>query len=167
MYLGITVILNIIAALKVENEISVTEDIQKKFVIATMALAIILMLYLFKNVYRTATFPRGSRGTLLRIFYDGGLYIFGFGTFGFSVAVVFDYVQCGQKLNAAVSGIKAVFTILQIVFFHCFYRARIPKVTPCIEILLAHLLGTNLALWFWILCVEAAENTEECIYRRR
>ena len=130
MYLGITVILNIIAALNVENEISATEDIQKKFVIATMALAIILMLYLFMNVYRTATFPRGSRGTLLRIFYDGGLYIFGFGTFGFSVAVVFDYAQCGLKLNAAVSGIKAVFTILQIVFFNCFYRARIPKATP-------------------------------------
>ena len=163
VYLGITVILNIIAALKIENEISATKDIQKKFVIATMALAIILMLYLFINVYRTATFPRGSRGTLLRIFYDGGLYIFGFGTFGFSVAVVFDYVQCGQKLNAAVSGIKAVFTFLQIVFFHCFYRARIPKATPCIEIILAHLLGTNLALWFWILCAEAAENTEECI----
>ena len=95
--LGITVILNIIAALKIENEISATEDIQKKFVIATMALAIILMTYLFKNVYRTATFPRDSRGTLLRIFYDGGLYIFGFGTFGFSVSVVIDYVQCGQS----------------------------------------------------------------------
>ena len=130
VYLGVTVILNIIAALKIENEISATEDIQKKFVIATMALAIILML---------------------------------FGTFGFSVAVVIDYVQCGQKLNAALSGIKAVFTILQIVFFHCFYRARIPKVTPCIEIILAHLLGTNLALWFWTLCTEALENTEECI----
>ena len=60
---------------------------------------------------------------------------------------------------------KATFTLIQIVFFHCFYRARIPKDTPCIEIILAHLLGTNLALWFWTLCAdhEAAENPEECI----
>ena len=163
LFLGVTVILNLISALKIKSEVILTEDIQKEFVISSMALAVILMLYLLKEVFSTAIFPRGSRSTLLRIFYDGGLYIFGFSTFGFSVAVVFDYVSCGQKLNASVSGIKATFTLIQIVFFHCFYRARIPKDTPCIEIILAHLLGTNLALWFWTLCAEAAENPEECI----
>ena len=163
VYLGVTIVLNLMVALKIKA--SLTEGIQTGFVILSMLFAIGMMLYLLMSEYRRATFPR-SRGTWLRIFYEGGLFFFGFFSFGYSVGVAIKYVSCHSMhriLNAEVSGIKAVFTFLQIVFFHCFYRARIPKDAPYIEFILAHLLGTNLALWFWILCAEAAENPKECV----
>ena len=165
VYLGVTVVVNLMVALKINA--SLTEGIQKGLVILSMLIAIGMMLYLLMSEYRRATFPR-SRGTWLRIFYEGGLFFFGLFSFGYSIGVAIKYVSCQSKyhiLNAEVTGIKAMFTFLQTVFFHCFYRARIPKDAPYIEFILAHLLGTNLALWFWILCAEAAENPEECIGR--
>ena len=165
VYLGVTVVLNLVVALKINA--SLTEGIQKEFVILSMLIAIGMMLYLLMSEYRRATFPR-LRDTWLRIFYEGGLFFFGFFSFGYSVGVTIKNVSCQSMhhiLNAEVTGIKAMFTFLQTVFFHCFYRARIPKDAPYIEFILAHLLGTNLALWFWILCAEAAENPKECVGR--
>ena len=164
VYLGVTVVLNLLVAMKIKRK--VTEYSPKVLAILSMVGAIFCMLHPVKKVFRTVTFP-ASRGGFLRIFYEGGLYVFGFSSFGYSVAVVVDYGLCGQRfmLDAEVTGVKATFILIQIVFFHCFYRARIPKDTPCIEIMLAHLLGTNLALWFGVLCSEAAVNTEKCIGR--
>ena len=167
VYLGVTVVLNLIVALKIKSlKRKVMEYSPKVFSILSMVGAIFCMLYLLKKVFRTVTFP-ASRGGFLRIFYEGGLYVFGFSSFGYSVAVVVDYGLCGQSytLDAVVTGVKATFILIQIVFFHCFSRARIPKDTPCIEIMLAHLLGTNLALWFGVLCSEAAVNPGKCIGR--
>lgn len=154
MYLGVTVILSS------NTPVSVKVFIQQLFLISSMVVAIILMLHILKNVRRTATFP-SSHSTLLRIFYETGLFVFGFSSVGYSVAVAVTYSSCSQKLDAAASGMKAVFTFLQIVFFHCLYRARIPKDTQHIEIILAHLFGTNLALWFCTLYADW--NFEECM----
>ncbi|CAB3986717.1 Hypothetical predicted protein [Paramuricea clavata] len=38
------------------------------------------------------------------------------------------------------------------------YEARIPEDSPCIDIIIAHLLGTNLGLWFWTLCSDGASE---------
>ena len=161
MYLSVAVIISL------NSLIFIDDYTQQLFLILTMLVAIILMLHLLKNVYRTATFP-SSHSTLLRIFYETGLFIFGFCTAGYCVAVAVMHSSCTQgQINTAVSGIKAVFTFLQIVFFHCFYRARIPKDTQHIEIILAHLFGTNLALWFGTICAEwIPEFPGECADKR-
>ncbi len=162
IYLGVTVVLNLIVALKRIN-ISTAEDIQKYFVIISTVVALALMLYLFLFVYETVEFPN-SRGKLLRLFYEGGfVVIFGFTSFGYSVGVVIQYISCGQVLDAIVTGIKALFILVQILFVHFFYEARIPEDSPYIDIIMAHLLGTNLGLWFWTLCSEAGSEIPTCI----
>ena len=157
VYLCVAVVLNLIVALK-NIDITIAEDIQKYFVIISVSVAIILMMYLFSFVYEKVRFPE-SRGTLLRVFYEGGTFIFGLSTFGFSVCVLFNYISCGKALDAIVAGLKAIFSVLQIVFFHFFYEARIPENIPYIGIIIAQLLGTNLGLWFWTLCSEEAGET--------
>ena len=166
LYLGATVVINLVVALRIKNEISVAEYIQKYSVIISMFVALIFMLYLFVYTYETVTFD-DSRGTVLRFFNEGGLFIFGLSSFGYSVCVVIDYVSCGHVLDAIVAVMKAMFILLQILFLHFFYEVRIPENSPYIQILLAHLLGTNLGLWFWTLCSdEAAEllNAESCTH---
>ena len=165
VYLCAAVVLNLAVALKnIRTSSSTVEDIQKWFVILSVFVAIILMLYLFLYVYKTVKFPR-SRGILLRVFYEGGTYVFGFSSFGFSICVLLDYISCGQVLYAVLTVMKATFTVLQILFLHYFYEARIPEDSPYIEIIMAHLLGTNLGLWFWTLCSEEAdESLKDCTH---
>ena len=154
VYLGVTIIL----------DFDRPDNIQPIFLISTMVFAIILMLHLLRNVYRTAIFPT-SPSRYLRIFYETGLFVFGFSSFGYSIAAAVECSTRGDRLNVAVSGIEAVFTFLQIVFFHYFYKARIPKDTWHIDIILAHLFGTNLGLWFWTLRDE--RNVENLDYSVR
>lgn len=164
IYFGFVVVFNLLVAVK--NKSSLLKYTQV-VILFSMVGAILCMLYLSMKVYRTATF-RASRGAFLRIFYEGGLYVFGFASFGYSVAVVVDYDLCDKELHvlySEVTGVKAAFTFLQIVFFHFFYGARIPNETPYIQFILAHLLGTNLVIWFWMLCADAVDNPEECIGR--
>lgn len=166
LYLGVTVVLNLVVALKIKNknEISLAEYIQKYFVIFSMFVALILKFYLVVYRYETVTF-KNSRGTILRFFNEGGTFIFGFFCFGYSVCLVIDYVSCGHALDALVQVMKAIFTVLQILFLHFFYEARIPEDSPYIQIILAHLLGTNLGIWFWTLCSDEAGkilNAESC-----
>ena len=162
VYLCVTVVLNLIVALKID--ISTAEHIQKSFVIISTFVALALLLYLLLAAYETVEFPH-SRGTLLRIFYEGGTFIFGFLSLGFSICVVIDYVSCGQVLDAVVAGIKTMFIVVQILFLHFFHEARIPEDSPYIEIIMAHLLGTNLGLWFWTLCSEEAdESLKNCTH---
>ena len=160
IYLGAIVVLNLMTLEKWTSLMKYN----KGLILFSVAVAILCMCYLSIKVYRTATFP-ASRGAFLRIFYEGGLYVFGFTSFGYSVAVVVDYGICHETLDSGVTGVKAAFTFLQIVFFHFFYGARIPNETPYIQFILAHLLGTNLVLWFWILCADAVDKPEMCIGR--
>ena len=163
VYLCVTVVLNLIPALHVGKiNISTAEDIPSYFVIISMFVALALMLYLLLVVYKTVEFPH-SRGKLLRIFYGGGVCVFGFTSFGYSVSVVIQYISCRQALDAVVTGVKALFILVQILFLHFFYEARIPEDSPYIDIIMAHLLGTNLGLWFWTLCSEAGSEIPKCI----
>mgnify|MGYP002803946606 CR=1 FL=1 len=157
IYLCVAVILNLIVALK-NIEISVAEEIQKYFVIVSASVAVVGMLYLFIFVYENVQLPE-PRGTLLRVFYEGGTFIFGFSSFGFSVCVLYDYISCGQVLDAIVTGVKTIFTVIQILFLHFFYEAKIPEDSPYVEVIIAQLLGTNLELWFWTVCSEEADET--------
>ena len=163
VYLCFSVVVNLVVALKNVN-FSMAEYIQKLFVIWSTFPAIALMVYLYLAAYDKVKHPPRTRGAFLRVIYLGGMYLFGILSFGYSMAIVIDNVSCGQMLNAVLTVIKAVFTVSQILFLHYFYDARIPDDTPFIQITLAHFLGTNLALWFWTLCSEQAEDApDKCV----
>ena len=162
VYLCFSVVVNLVVALKKVN-FSMAEYIQKLFVMVSIVVAIVLMSYLYEAV---RVFGRlQTRGTLLRLFYEVGLSLFGIATFGYSLCIVIDNLSCGKMLDSIVTAMKAMFTLSQIPLLHYFYEARIPDDTPFIQITMAHLLGTNLALWFWTLCSEQAEEMlQECTH---
>ena len=187
VFLCLTVVLNLTVALNEidgstaefnstlalnKTKVSTAKCIQKSFVIFSMFLAIFLMWYLYRFTYQTVDFSHSRRG-LFRIFYEGGIFLFGFLSLGYSVANVIGCFTCGNTpdpldsprwLNAIVAATKAIFILVQIVFLHFFYEARIPEESPHIEVITAHLLGTNLALWFWTLCSEEAkEISNDCL----
>ena len=165
LYLGATIVFNLIVALKefpVKEDVE--EDIQKYWIIISMFLAIVCMLYLFLCVYETVIFVP-SEGIYIRVFYEVGTNLFGFLTFAYAICVVMDEVLCGETLDSIVAVIKAMFTVFQLFFLHYFYKAKIPDDSFGIEIILAHLLGTNLGLWFWTVCFEqASENPKNCTH---
>ena len=169
VYLCVTVVLNLMVVLTPLENVRTAECIHKSFVIVSMFLAIFCMWHLYRFTYRTAEFPR-SRGGLFRAFYQGGIRIFGFLSLGYSVAVVIGFVKCGtdqpgvsaasEVLNVVVAATKAIFILVQIVFLHFFYEARIPEESPHVEIIVAHLFGNNLALWLWTLISEEQAREE-------
>ena len=190
-YLCVTVVLNLTVTLDKSNVptpelnstlvlnetmVRMAKRIQKSFVIISMVVAICLMWYLYRFTYQTVDFPH-SRRRLFRFFYEGGILLFGFLSFGYSVAVAIALFTCKYRntpdapaldeqvvLNAIVAATKAIFILAQMVFLHFFYEARFPEESPHVEVILAHLLGTNLALWFWTLCSEEAkEISKECL----
>ena len=158
-YLCATVVLNLVVALhNINQSMEMAKYVQKCFVIFNMFFANILMLRLLLYTYATVTPSTRSSETFLRVFYKSGIYFFGFSSFGYSVSVVIHYISCRQGLDAVLTVTKATFTFLQILFLHYFYEARIPEDSPCIDIIMAHLLGTNLGLWFWTLCSDGASE---------
>ena len=156
IYLGVTVVLNLVVALK-NIHITTTEIIQKYFVLISMLVAVIWMMYLLLCIYQTVVFPE-TRRKPLHIFYKGGIYVFGLLSLGYSICIVTDYIACEQILDAVVAVARSLFIIWQIWFLHYFYGAQIPGNTLHIHLIMAHLLGTNLALWFWTLCSEEADD---------
>ena len=167
LYLSVTVVVNLIVPLK-EVVVTDSEKIQQYFVLSCIVLAIVDMVYLWlftrENLeYRNWNLRSGyPPEALMRVFYQGGLYVFGFSSFGYSVSVAIDNITCDNKLAATINVIKALYIVVQTVFLNKFYKGRIPDNTSGIQIVLAHLLGTNLALWFWTLCSEEVKVLEEC-----
>ena len=129
------------------------------FVAGCMVLAILAMLYLYlftKNRVRHDP----CHAAPVRIFFRGGLYIFGFVSIMNSICLAIDEWRCpfSKTLNrsAAIAQIvKALFVAAETLFLGYFHKACFPVDTAFLQISLAHILGTNLALWFWTLCEEA------------
>ena len=169
LFLGITVVINLVVPLR-HVVVPNAQKIQLYFVLGCIVLAIVAMLYLWLNTlgletleYRDWNFRAGSPPeALMRVFYKGGLYIFGFLSFGYSVCTAIDHVICGRQVAATVNIMKALYIVLQNLFLNQFYKARIPDHTYGIQAIMAHLLGTNLALWFWTLCSEEVDESVAC-----
>ena len=167
LFLSITVVVNLVVPLR-EIDAPVAENIQLYFVLGCTVLAIVGMLYLWLFTRETLTYhdwnlragypPEG----LMRVFYQGGLYLFGFLSFGYSLSIAMDRISCDEKVVPTVNIMKALYIVVQTVFLNKFYKGRIPDDTRWIQIVLAHLLGTNVALWFWTLCSEEMGESTEC-----
>ena len=169
IFLSITVVINIVVPLRA-IEFPVTEDIQRYFVLSCILLAIAEMFYLWLVIRETVTYRDWNirigypPDALMRVFYKGGLYLFGFLSFGYSLCNAIDSVNCHHRVTATVNIMKAIYIVLQMLFLSYFYKARIPDDTACIRIVMAHLLGTNLSLWFWTLCSEVqVDKPENCV----
>ena len=140
------------------NRINTRRDI---FVSGCMVLAIALMLYLYLFTQdRVRHDPYHYEP--IRMFFRGGLYIFGFFSITNSICLAIDNWSCqpanekefDNKSAATVQMVQAIFVVAKTLFLGYFRKARFPFDTMFLQISLAHLLATNLALWFWTLCAE-------------
>ncbi|CAB4028092.1 Hypothetical predicted protein [Paramuricea clavata] len=133
------------------------------FVAVCMALAIPAMLYLYLFTKdRVRHDP--CHDAPVRILFRGGLYVFGFLSIMNSIFLAYDEWSChpsnnkdetGNKIAATAQFVKALFVAAETLFLGYFHKACFPVDTAFLQISLAHILGTNLALWFWTLCEEA------------
>ena len=168
LFLSITVVVNLVVPLR-GIDVPVAGNIQLYLVLGCIILAIIGMLYLWLFTSETLTYHDWNLRAgyppeaLMRVFYQGGLYLFGFLSFGYSLSIAIDHINCHEKVVATVNIVKALYIVVQTVFLNKFYKGRIPDNTRWIQIVLAHLLGTNLALWFWTLCSEEIIESTACI----
>ncbi len=137
------------------------------FVACCMVLAIAAMLYLsLFTKDRVRHDP--CHNAPIRIFFRGGLYIFGFATIMNSICLAIDEWKCHpvpakerfyHKIGATVQIVKALFVVTETLFLGYFHKACFPLDTALLQISLAHILGTNLSLWFWTLCREAENRS--------
>ena len=168
LFLTTTVVVNLVVPLR-RITVPVAENIQQYFVLGCIVLAIVGMLYLWLFTRETLTYHDWNiragypPEALMRVFYQGGLYLFGFLSFGYSLSIAMDRINCDEKVVPTVNIMKALYIVVQTVFLNKFYKGRIPDDTRWIQIVLAHLLGTNLALWFWTLCSEEMSESTTCI----
>jgi hypothetical protein len=167
LYLTTTVVVNLIVPLR-KVVVTDAENIQQYFVLVCIILAIVGMFYLWLYTLETLEYREWNLRAgyppeaLMRVFYQGGLYLFGFSSLGYSISIAIDNITCDKKLAATVNIMKALYIVVQTLFLNKFYKGRIPEDTRWIQIVLAHLLGTNLALWFWTLCSEEVKVLKEC-----
>ena len=169
LFLSITVVINLVVPLRT-IAVHDAENIQLYFVLGCIVLAMVEMFYLLLYTretlfYRDWNFRAGyPPEALMRVFYQGGLYLFGFSSFGYSLCNAYYNITCGKQVVATVNIMKALYIVVQTLFLNKFYKVRIPDNTRGIRIVLAHLLGTNLALWFWTLCSDEVGKLEVCSY---
>ena len=137
------------------------------FVSGCMVLAIALMLYLYLFTKdRVRHDP--CHYAPIRMFFRGGLYIFGFFSITNNICLAIDSWGCqpanekefDNKSAATVQMVQAIFVVTETLFLGYFHKACFPLDAMFLQISLAHLLGTNLALWFWILCEETESEPE-------
>ena len=134
------------------------------FVSGCMVLAIALMLYLYLLTQDRVRHDPYHYAPV-RMFFRGGLYIFGFFSIINSICLAIDNWSCqpandkqfDSKSAATVQMVQAIFVVVETLFLGYFHKARFPLDTMFLQISLAHLLGTNLALSFWTLCRETVE----------
>ena len=156
-----TVVLNLVEqTIKSKMNNATPSQVRQYFMIACMILAVVEMVYI--RVHTRGEIQFHNYGcTPLRIYLRAALYIFGFLSMGYSVCMTINGFTdtCGpSKIEATLQMIKALYIVIQTLFLNRFYQARIRSDTSCIQIALAHLLGTNLALWFWTLCTELSPH---------
>ena len=130
------------------------------FMSSCMVLAIAAMLYIYLSTKdRVRHDP--CHDAPIRIFFRGGLYLFGFLSILNSFFLAYEEGECPSSKKdfnypsaVTVQIVKALFVVGETLFLGYFHKARFPLNAMFLQISLAHLLGTNLALWFWTFCEE-------------
>ena len=144
------------------NLVKLNDDNSRRDIYASacMVLAIAAMLYIYlftKDQVRHDP----CHDAPIRIFFRGGLYLFGFLSIFNSICLAYEDWKCYSNKNhfhhksaATVQFVKSLFIVVETMFLGYFHKASFPLNTKFLQIFLAHIFGTNLALWFWTLCEE-------------
>mgnify|MGYP002803388143 CR=1 FL=1 len=147
------------------NLVELDEDNSRRDIFASvcMVLAIAAMLYIYlftKDQVRHDP----CHDAPIRIFFRGGLYLFGFVSMLNSICLAYEDWKCHSKRKnfdlksaATVQFVKWLFIVVETLFLGYFHKASFPLNTKFLQIFLAHIFGTNLALWFWTLCEETLD----------
>ena len=154
------------------NLVELDEDNSRRDIYASacMVLAIAAMLYIYLFTKdRVCHDP--CHDAPIRIFFRGGLYLFGFVSMLNSICLAYEDWKCHSKRKnfdhksaATVQFVKSLFIVVETLFLGYFHKASFPLNTKFLQIFLAHIFGTNLALWFWTLCEETLDlpKDEDC-----
>ena len=143
------IVMNIASWLQSDaNVTGVTHDHIDGFLMTCICPALIWILYIFckqsdrKTVDFISTMPHSRRPLM------AGAYVFGAGSCVMDILHIGFYAQCSNSLSSmAFSIFKAVFIISQILFLRKFSDATLHK-SQSIRLVLFHILGTNVCLWF-------------------
>ena len=130
--------------------------------IVCMWLSILALCYI-KRIANQRRLGFDRQRKFLTFYLRTGLYIFGVLSIFYSLCLFMNQVVCKdgccvnlktRVLSATLEMTKALFILSQILFLNRFYAVKLPVDTAYIQIVLAHLLGTNLTFWFWVLGLE-------------
>lgn len=143
------IVMNIASWLHNDKEVTgVTRDHIDGFLMTCICPALIWILYIFckQNDRKTVDFisplPHSHRPLM------AGAYVFGAGSCVMDILHIGFYAQCSNSLSSmAFSVFKAVFIISQILFLRKFANATLHK-SQNIRLVLFHILGTNVCMWF-------------------
>ena len=126
----------------------VTTDHIDGFLITCICPALLWICYIFckQNDRKTVDFitpsPHSHRPLM------AGAYVFGAGSCVMDLLHIAFYIECSSNFSSLVFSIfKAIFIFAQILFLRKFATATLHK-SPSIRLVLFHILGTNVCIWF-------------------
>ncbi|XP_002168414.2 proton channel OtopLc [Hydra vulgaris] len=143
------IVMNITAWLQNDsNIVGITTDHIDGFLITCILPALIWISYIFckKNDRKTvdfiSTLPHSHRPLM------AGAYVFGAGSSVMDILHISFYLQCSSNISSLFFSLfKAVFILTQILFLRKFANATWHK-SQNIRLVLFHILGTNICIWF-------------------
>eukprot|EP00794_Sanderia_malayensis_P007654 gene7654-8494_t len=143
------IVMNIACWLHSDPEVTgVTRDHIDGFLMTCICPALVWILYIFckQNDRKTVDFisqlPHLHRPLMT------GAYVFGAGSCVMDILHIAYYIQCSSNLSSlAFSVFKAIFIISQILFLRKFANSTLHK-SQNIRLVLFHILGTNICIWF-------------------
>ena len=141
--------MNITSWLQNDSEVEgVTTDHIDGFLMTCICPALVWILYIFckQNDRKTVDFisplPHSHRPLM------AGAYVFGAGSCVMDILHIAFYLQCSSNLSSiAFSIFKTLFVMTQILFLRKFSTATLHK-SQNIRLVLFHILGTNVCIWF-------------------
>jgi len=143
------IVMNLTAWLQNDKTVvGITTDHIDGFIITCICPALIWIVYIFwkqndrKMIDFISTMPHSHRPLM------AGAYVFGAGSSVMDILHISYYLQCSRNFsNLFFSLFKAIFILTQILFLRKFACATFHK-SQNIRLVLFHILGTNICIWF-------------------
>ena len=143
------IVMNVTAWLQNDPDvIGITTDHIDGFLITCICPALIWIAYIFckQNDRKTVDFigslPHSHRPLM------AGAYVFGAGSSVMDILHISFYLQCSKNISSLFFSLfKAIFILTQILFLRKFANATLHK-SQNIRLVLFHILGTNICIWF-------------------
>ncbi|XP_057299356.1 proton channel OtopLc-like [Hydractinia symbiolongicarpus] len=143
------IVMNMTAWLQNDSKVAgITTDHIDGFLITCICPALIWIMYIFckqndrKTVDFISSLPHSHRPLM------AGAYVFGAGSSVMDILHISFYLQCSRNISSLFFSLfKAIFILTQILFLRKFANATLHK-SQNIRLVLFHILGTNICLWF-------------------